>query len=277
MTQDNLKKHRLAIIWPGYRKNNQHFFELLSQNRLLDINVLWIRDFRRDDEPPAQLLSSIKWNVVGARNIRISDYTVKTFARMVRAVYSAIRHSDGVLTSTQAPIHSKIAFVITRILRKKIFIVTEQWADFGRNSFLMRQYKRLDRYLMRNREMLFLHGKNQQDYALSKGVCRDRIRILPFLSDDLAELPLKQPRLREELGLNGKKVVLYFGRITPQKGLRDLILAFSRIQNRVNKAILLVCGGADKYFSDFSRAIVYEKECRLLARLCYLLRSFSLD
>jgi glycosyltransferase involved in cell wall biosynthesis len=88
---------------------------------------------------------------------------------------------------------------------------------------------------------------------------------MPFLSDDLSKIPVNNSLLRKELGLIGKKVILYFGRITPQKGLMDLLGAFSKIQSELGNVVLLICGGADKYFLDFSQATSYEYKCRSLA------------
>ncbi len=260
-----MKKYDLAIIWPGYRKNNRYFFELIHQDDRLRANILWIREFRKDDPPSSQLLSSIEWSVVGADDIRLSDYNLKTFVKMVAFVWQIILHADGVLTSTQAPIHSKVAFLIAKVLRKKIFIVTQQWRDFGKRSLFMRQYKKIDTYLMRHCDMLLPHGINQVRFALSQGVDKDKMRVMPFLSDDLSKLPVNNPLIRDELGLTDKKVILYFGRITPRKGLADLLAAFSKIQEKLTDAVLLVCGGADTHFLDFGQAAPYEVECRILA------------
>ena len=113
--------------------------------------------------------------------------------------------------------------------------------------------------------MLLLHGTNQVNYALKQGVNCQRIKILPFLSDDLRKIPVTNSGLRSTLGITGKKVVLYFGRITPQKGLTDLLTACSQIGQSMKNVVLLICGGADNYFLDFFQANSYEKECHAMA------------
>ena len=261
----SMKKYNLAIIWPGYRKYNQDFFEIIAKDARFIPNVLWICDFREDDLPPTELLSSIKWSVVGVDNFRISSYKLKTFVKMVYSVWKTVSHADVVLTSTQAPVHSKVAFFIAKILRKKIFIKIEQWTLFGEQSFLMRQYKKIDTFIMRRCDVLFPHGINQTHFAVAQGVDPSKVRVLPMLSDDLSKIPFNQPTLKEQLGLIDKKVILYFGRITPQKGLADLLVACSKIQNNLDDVILLICGGADRYFRDYSEALSYEDECRTLA------------
>lgn len=261
----SLKKYNLAIIWPGYRKYNQGFFEIIVKDARFIPIVLWICDFREDDQPPTELLSSMEWSVVGVDNIRVSNYKLKTFMKMVYSVWKTVSHADVVLTSTQAPLHSKIAFFIAKVLRKKIFIKIEQWTHFGKQSFFMRQYKKIDTFTMRRCNVLFPHGINQTHFAVAQGVDPTKVRVLPMLSDDLSEIPFNQPMLKKQLGLIDKKIILYFGRITPRKGLTDLLVACSKIQNNLDDVILLICGGTDKHFLDYSEAFSYEDECRDLA------------
>ena len=84
--------------------------------------VLWIRDFRDDEIPLATLLSSLQWEVVGADNIRVSGYNLKTFLRMLGSVWRVIRQNDGILASTQAPVYSKVAFLFAKLQKKQIVI-----------------------------------------------------------------------------------------------------------------------------------------------------------
>ncbi|MEW6428832.1 MAG: glycosyltransferase family 4 protein [Thermodesulfobacteriota bacterium] len=258
-------KIRVAVVWPGYRKYNLHFFELLKNDPRLEVSVLWVLDFRKDDPPPPDLLAGLSYRVLGARNIRISGYGPRLFLRLCRSLWAMAGAADCVFTSTQAPLHSKLAFCIARLRGRKVFVKTEQWREFGRNSFLMRQYKKIDGYVMRHCDMLLPHGVSQVRFARSLGVRPERIRVMPFLSDDLGRISRKRPGLRRELGLEERKVVLYFGRITPQKGLLDLLAAASRLKERVPGLALLVCGGADSHFLDFRQAEPYERECRDLA------------
>ena len=186
---------------------------------------------------------------------------------MLYMVWKIVRECDGILTSTQAPFHSKVAFVFAKIYRKKIFIKTEQWRDLDNPSFFMRQYKKLDVSIIRNCDILLPHGTNQVQYAAGKGVNPGIMRVMPLLSDDLRRLPVDKPRLKETLGIKAKKVILYFGRLTRQKGLQDLLLACILAKKAMEESVLLVCGGADRHFSDFSDSTTYENECRRLAEV----------
>ena len=255
-------KHKLLVIWPQYRRNNKYFFEQLKLNQKVDLRVVWVRELRKDELPPAPFLSGLQYDIVGAEDIRVGDYKLSQFVKLIRILYKNIKNSDYVLTSTQAPVHSKLAFILCKLLKKKLFVIVEQWHERKSIPFSNRLYAEIGYFIIRHCDKVFVHGTNQQLFVKSRGVEESKVAVLPFLSDDLSKLTLTKPNLKQQLGLHDKKVILYFGRITPQKGLLDLIAAFKNIKSKIDKAALLVCGGSDRHFHDFNEAATYEKKCR---------------
>jgi len=203
--------------------------------------------------------------IIGADNVRVTGYNLKTFYRLLIALCHDVQWCDGILTSTQAPLHSKIAFIFSRVFKKKVFIIIEQWIRLSNKSLLYRLYESFGYYMMRNCSTLFVHGKNQSDFALSNGVDKNKVRTLPFLSDDLSKLKLVNKNLRKQLSINNQLVILYFGRITRGKGLKDLLHAYTRIESDRPDALLLICGGVDSHFQGYQEDTKYEKECKDLA------------
>ena len=255
-------KHKLLVIWSQYRRNNKGFFELLKANQKIDLKIAWIREFREDDLPPASFLCGLHYDIVGAKHVRVGDYRLSQFIKLIKILFNNIRNSDFVLTSTQAPVHSKPAFILCKLLKKKLFVNVQQWYERKSIPLLNRLYAEAGYFILRHCDKVFVHGTNQRLFVISKGVKESKISILPFLSDDLSELTVTKLDLKRQLGLQDKKIILYFGRITPQKGLQDLIAAFKNIKSQINNAVLLVCGGSDRHFHDFNEAAIYEKECR---------------
>ncbi|MCH9698059.1 MAG: glycosyltransferase [Gammaproteobacteria bacterium] len=252
---------KLLIIWPGYRKYNREFFLRLATQGNFDLKVIWIRHHRDDDQPDHEFLKQVNSTVIGARNIRLNGYTFSTFAKLCYCIISNSFHSDAVLTSTQAPLHSKVAFLTSLLLAKKLLLVIEQWQKLSKKSVIYRIYEAFGYLMMRRCNTLFVHGDNQREFAIANGVNPHNIRILPFLSDDLAKIKINNPNLIDDLSLRNKVVILYFGRITRRKGLKDLLTAFQRIESDIPQAVLLVCGGADEYFQGFEDDQAYEQEC----------------
>lgn len=258
------EKRKLLIVWPGYRKYNAKFFERIQSDCNCDVKILWVCSHREDDLPNQSFKDKLQSTVIGADNIRVSSYNIKTFSRLVVEVFKHVRWCDYALTSTQAPLHSKVVFIFSKLFRKKIFIVIEQWFRLNKKSNLYRIYENIGYYMMRNCDTLFVHGDNQRCFALSNRVDPNKIRILPFLSDDLQKEPITK-NIKSQLGITDKLVVMYFARIVAAKGLKDLIKAFGSIESELPETVLVVCGSADNRFRDYENDSKYEQECKQLA------------
>ncbi len=257
---------KILVVWPGYRTNNRRFFEILREiNGDIVARILWIVGYRNDDLPPTDLNEGGSVTIVGAKGIRVRDYNLKTILKLLWLSMRTVLATDCVLTSTQAPLHSKIIFTWSKLFRKRLFIVVQQWMDQER-GFYGRQYDKLGFYMLRHCDRVFVHGKCQREFLLNKNIPHNKIHWLPFISDDLGRYPCERTRLRKMLGLLNKKVILYFGRITPQKGLHVLLEAFKICRQQIEQLALMVCGGTDQhYLYDFTEATKYERICREIA------------
>ncbi len=261
----NIKK-RLLIIWPGYRKYNLQFFQRLADDGDFDIRIIWIRNHREDDLPSTQFTEQIESTVVGANTIRVSGYRINTLYRLFFSIYKNILWCDAILTSTQAPVHSKVAYLYSRIFKKKLFIIIEQWKTLSKKSFAYRMYEKIGYHMMRGCNTLFVHGDNQKEFAIANGVDPKKVRILPFLSDDLSQTNITNPELSNQLSIQNKVVILYFGRITRRKGLKELLQAYRLVESEIPESILLICGGADSHFQGYEDDLKYQRECDELIR-----------
>jgi len=259
------KTQKLLIIWPGYRTNNKAFFDQIKLEQSFQSKVLWVRKHRDDDMPNAEWLERIDSSCADMKGIRVNDFSIISFFKLFRTIWKELLQVDAVFTSTQAPVHSKIAFALAKLTRKPIFVLVQQWVDDNDVSLFMKLYKKLDKLILRYSNVVFVHGKNQRDYLLRLNINESSIRTLPFLSDDLALLHCDTETLKKTYKLEGKTVIIYFGRITEQKGLSDLITGFAKLHKNFDSSVLLVCGGTDPHFSDFSSAQGYEQECIELA------------
>ena len=73
-----------------------------------------------------------------------------------------------------------------------------------------------------------------------------RIGLIPCGVDLSLFRPLDQQEVREKLGLNGEKVLLYVGRIEPLKGLELLLHTAAQLQTFEQIRVLVVGGGVGR-------------------------------
>lgn len=259
------EKKKLVIFWPQYRKHNSHFFQLLANEANVDVRIIWARNYRHDDPPDQGFIDKIPSNIIGAKSIRLSGYRIKSLFRLFSIGLKNIIWSDCILTSTQSPLHSKVAYIYSKLFNKKIFIIIQQWKKLKDKSMLYRLYENVGYHMIRNCDALLVHGENQKYFATKNGVKTSKIRVLPFLSDDLGKANITKQDITSQLGIDNKIVILYFGRIIERKGLKDLLEAYKIIEAQIPEAVLLVCGGADPHFNGYDKDLVYEKECIRIA------------
>lgn len=70
----------------------------------------------------------------------------------------------------------------------------------------------------------------------------------------------KVDHLKQRLGLTNERVVMYVGRLSPEKGVDQVVLAFPKVLKKVSDAKLVLCGpeAHETYFQELLQCI--EKE-----------------
>lgn len=85
--------------------------------------------------------------------------------------------------------------------------------------------------------------QEKQDLVRLYGVLPGRVRAIPCGVDRGLFRPLEQCSVRQALGLDGEKIVLFVGRLDPLKGLDLLLRALALARNRDRARLLLVGEG----------------------------------
>jgi glycosyltransferase involved in cell wall biosynthesis len=101
---------------------------------------------------------------------------------------------------------------------------------------------RQERFVYRRSDYVFGGNKNNLDYAIHCGApLRRSVVARVNIQPDLFEDPADRRDVRDELGLPGK-LLLYCGRLSPEKFPADVLRAFGRLACRREDAGLLIAG-----------------------------------
>jgi glycosyltransferase involved in cell wall biosynthesis len=109
-------------------------------------------------------------------------------------------------------------------------------------------------WLTRRADGFFAYTNHVRDYMVSHGVDQAKIFVLQNTIDITSQrtlfdkLILKRDALKAQMGLAGKKVLLFVGRLTRQKRLDLLIAAFAFLRRVDDSFHLLIIGGGDESF-----------------------------
>jgi len=106
------------------------------------------------------------------------------------------------------------------------------------------------------------------------GVSRDRVYVV-YNAIDVRKfecLPENLNSNKERLGLEGDAfVVLYVGRITPEKGLHHLVMAFKHVIRAIPKSVLLIAGPIGHFDTSTPKDEAY------FGYVTWLIRELGLD
>lgn len=136
-----------------------------------------------------------------------------------------------------------------KLLRKKI-VLTVHNVNMGRrdseDSGLNRHTLRIQYHLA---DHLFVHtAKMKTELVEEFGVRDSQIAVIPFgMNNAVPKTALTPSEAKERLGLTKEeRAILFFGRITPYKGLDYLITAFRGLSKQREKHRLIIAGRPDR-------------------------------
>lgn len=98
-------------------------------------------------------------------------------------------------------------------------------------------------------DCIFVHTKKMKDDLTCEfRVPVDRVRVIPFgLNDTAPQTTITSARARQQLGIaSSEKAILFFGRITPYKGLDTLLQAVRKLLARSKEYRLIIAGRPDR-------------------------------
>ena len=118
------------------------------------------------------------------------------------------------------------------------------------------------RYLLRDVSIAIVLTKKERRQLLLMGLEPDKVRIIPNGVNllEFADLPQKGT-FREKYSIGSdKRIILFLGRITREKGLDLLINAFSKLVEQLRGLRLVIAGPADlEYLVSLKKLIATQK------------------
>ena len=172
-------------------------------------------------------------------------------------------------------IHIQTEFSISQIAlelskRQKIPVVYTYhtlWNEYCDNAFkgasklvyFFMYHIFLERPLKRSSEIIFPSEKGKDTAKLEKRKIKANATIYPTMlypeSFEIAkEDEIKIKKIKEKYQLNGKKVILYLGRVSPEKKIFELANDISKIMDQNGDVVFLIVG-TGPYYSTLKKEI----------------------
>ena len=118
----------------------------------------------------------------------------------------------------------------------------------------------LERPLKRSSEIIFPSEKGKTTAKIEKRKIKGNATIYPTMLypesfEITKEDEIKIKKIKDKYELDGKKVILYLGRVSPEKKIFELVNDVSKIMDRSNDVVFLVVG-TGPYYSTLKKEII---------------------
>jgi glycosyltransferase involved in cell wall biosynthesis len=124
----------------------------------------------------------------------------------------------------------------------------------------------------------FVHTQKMKSELIEDfGVKEENVTIIPFgINNAVPQTDLTVAEAKRILGIqSGEKVILFFGRMRPYKGLEHLLAAYERLSKHRSDYRLIVAGepkkGSEEYIDEIRRIIQrIDKDERIVCKLQFI-------
>ncbi len=218
------------------------------------LNLWTLFDPRSMQDPPPGRLAAI-WRKV--------HWTARRGLRAIRLIREWGRLTNYLLAQQPDLIQfGKINFPFEALflarLRRRGLVLTQICHEFElreQSGPMATLANKLYVSVFNNFSIIFFHAKsNRQRFLSLFDVPKDRLHIIPHGNEGMfpttTDGAVTEMELRQRYGLGtDDPVILFFGILTPSKGLPDLIEAFALVHQQHSGAKLVVAGFPTKYIN----------------------------
>ncbi len=203
-------------------------------------------NLRGNQRPDASLLSKV---------LRVSGY----YAKLIRYAATAKPRIFHLLWNNKFQILDRTLLMYYYKCIGKIIILTVHNVNAAKRDRNDTAFNRLTlRIQYRLADHIFVHTEKMKHELIEEfGVQATRVTVIPLgINNAVPNTGLTPGEAKQLLGIrDGEKTILFFGRITPYKGLEYLITAFRQILARTDNYRLIIAGGPEKGCEGYWTAI----------------------
>jgi glycosyltransferase involved in cell wall biosynthesis len=173
---------------------------------------------------------------------------------MFRSIRVSRRVQDvDLVMGTTPPLFQAFSawFVAWRCHKPFLLEVRDLWPEFAvsmgviKNQFVIGLARMLERFLYRHADGILVNSPAYKEYLYQKGVPLKKINCIPYGADlDMFTPAVDGKRIRKDLGLDKKFIVLYAGALGEANDIDTVLRAADRLKE--NKDIVFVFFGDGK-------------------------------
>jgi len=251
---------RLAILHPVAAPYREKLFTALAGTSGIDLKVYYCgsgQNYRDWSFVPGNYDREILPGCIFRKNFYFNPRLIQRLRR---------DRPDFLLVWGWSDPTAILAFLTARLMKISLFMVTDSAFPILQrgNNLQSRMIGIIKRCLIKLPQGFLAQGKLARDYLIAMGASPERIKRVPincleveYWQAQAAIARSGAQKIKAELGIQEKQLILYVGRLIPGKGLETLIEAYADLTQHLKKVGLLIVGGG-------GLQEVLESQCRRL-------------
>lgn len=234
--------------------------ELISKGMILEVVGSDTLDFPEFHDKPQMNFLNLQGDqrpdVSSIRKVlRLSMY----YAKLIRYAAIAKPRIFHILWNNKFEYFDRTLLTLYyRMLGKKVILTVHNVNAAKRDSNDTRLNRLTLRIQYRLANHIFVHSEALKvELGEGFGVRGDRVSVIPFgINNAVPNTRISRNEARQRLGVeDNKKTMLFFGRITPYKGLEYLVDAFHKVVRRRDDYRLIIAGRPENNCQSYWSAI----------------------
>ena len=231
------------------------FFERLSQHPSIDLSAYFCAKTHKERKDVWGVVESDKFDYAILPGITVESWGIiyhinpTVILKLIKGKYDVIVIGDCTNFTMQ------VAFITSRLLKTPVILHSEatksaQWFEGTKRlqSLLLKVVNPLRKYIIRKVDAVVVPWTVCRGFHLEQGARAEKVFIAPgaigneMFSQQSLRLREEKEKLKQQLEINNKKVILYVGRLIIRKGVRYLIEAYGELKRDYQDACLMLVG-----------------------------------
>jgi len=217
----------------------------------VDLQVYFMALSEKDREWIIKLRDDFQYKVLPGFSINFFKKDLFAFHINPSIIWELIRSNpDIVFSGGYSSLTTYFAFLYAKIYRKPFLVWSE--STIHEPSFLRTVSLPLVKFIVGHSDAHVACGTRSREYLLRLGARPEGIFTAYCTVDtdsfkrQSGELKARKEKLKGEIGVKNKSVILYVGRLIEIKGLKYLIRAYSQLKPEIDVALFIVGDGMQK-------------------------------
>jgi len=239
-----MKRYKVALIHNIISPYRVPFFEKLANHPFIDLSVYFCAKTHKHRMWDIQQSNKYKYKILSGVTLEFAgiQYHINPsiILKLIGGDYDIII-INGAMNFTM-----QISFIISRLLKIPIILWSE--GIESSQSLVRKIIDPIIKYVIRKVDAIVVPGTKSRDFHITQGANPRKIFIAPNIIDNeffikqSAKFRKDRKKIKKNLAIQNKKIILYVGQLIKRKGVKYLIDAYEKLKKDKKDICLIIVG-----------------------------------